>query len=240
MKNFFTFLLFIYFTPIYSQDILIPNFNWKLKDISQKSLNKDILFNQMDRTHVLLNDSICSNRAHVWAFDFLKKNQIEVGKIFLFYTSANSRIEGINWWYHTAPILNQKGNVWIMDAGFPERFNKPLSVNEWLQEFTKEKICKQIHADEDSLVDHMFKPYSFPQSTEYGKFNCYYILTPGGYWIPSSIAKNLSGHDINGNPINFSRDEMNLDEVYTACIEATTTPWNSFFAKKRCANYVNN
>lgn len=240
MKIIFGLSAILYTSLSFSSSVTLPNFKWGLEDLAEKSVRKEVLFESMKESRVLLNDSICSNRAHVWAFDFYKKFNIAAGKIFLFYTSSNSQIDGINWWYHTAPIVNENSKVWIMDAGFPKRFNKPLAIQEWLKEFTKEDVCKEINFSDTDLIEYMFKQHVYPQKTQHGQYNCYYMLTPGGYWTPSAIAKNLTGHDRNGSPIQFSRDEMDIDEVYTACIEASSTPWGEMFgsAKRRCSNYV--
>lgn len=89
------FLTFSHFT--YSQSIYLSDFKWSITDIAQKGFNKKSMFEKMNRTFVRLHDSICSNRAQIWACDFKRKYNIDTTKIFLFYTSKNGTYNRITW-----------------------------------------------------------------------------------------------------------------------------------------------
>jgi len=86
----------------------------------------------------------------------------------------------------------------------------------------------------------MFKGYVFPETTSYGSFDCYYVYTPGGYWTPSSVAQGLLGVDESGKPIQYSREEIDNDVVFAACVEAVTKPMSRALGggKKRCEKYL--
>ena len=139
-----------------------------------------------------------------------------------------------------APVINENGSLWTMDAGFPGGINSPLPPKEWLRKFTGSTNCKEIKASETDLVDLMFRGYVFPQKTSYGNFDCYYMLTPGGYWTPATVAMGLLGVDEDGTPVQYNRDEIDLDDVYAACVEAVTGPIGRVLGggKKRCAEYL--
>ncbi len=234
-------LLMLFSLPAVSQTITLDDFKYPVPDIAEKNMSKELLYKEMNRTLVRIQDSICSNRAHVWSFEF-KKKEIEAPKIFLFFTRGTGTFDGNSWWYHVAPMVNEAGKLWVMDAGFPKRFGSPVSVDYWLKSFNgAESRCKEIKSADTDLVKRMFRDEVFPETTTHGKYNCYYKIAPPGYWTPSHLAQNLAGHDSNGRPVNFNRDVMDVDEVMEACIEASTTPfgWTWGTTLGKCRYFVN-
>lgn len=228
-------------TSALAQNIALTDFkNWELNDISKLGLKKEVLFTKMNRDLIKLGNSICSNRALVWANDFKRFNGVDAGKIFLFYTKKTGDVGQKTWWYHVAPAINESGSIWAMDAGFPGGINTPLKPKDWLKKFTGSENCKEIKANETDLVDKMFRGYVFPQKTDYGNFDCYYMVTPGGYWTPATVAMGLLGVDEDGTPIQYNRDEIDQNDVYAACVEAVTSPLGRVLGggKKRCQEYL--
>jgi len=228
-------------TSLLGQEIKLPDFkNWELTEISKLGYKKETLFSQMNRDLLKLTNSICSNRALVWAYDFKRKQNIDAGKIFLFFTEETGDIGLKTWWYHVSPIINEKGIIYALDAGFPALVKKPFTVKEWLKQFAHRETCKEIKASEIDLVNRMFKGAVYPARTQYGSYDCYYILTPGGYWTPSSVAKGLLGTDETGAQVNYERDEIDKEEVFEACVEAATSPLGRALGggKKRCEKYL--
>lgn len=223
-----------------AQGISLPDFRWEVTDISQKGLNKEEMFRTMNRTFVRLNDSICSNRAQVWAYDFKRHYQINTAKIFLFFTSKNGTYGNVTWWYHVTPAINERGKLYTMDAGFPSRVKSPLAIKDWLKEFTKEESCKEIRIGENELIEYIYKERVFPIKTSYGNYGCYYVVAPEGYWIPGGLAKNMLGYDENRRPVNYSREELNQNEVYQACLEVSTSPigWALGEGHRKCRGYL--
>src|SRR3954465_8728523 len=102
-------LLLISFSA-FSQTITLNEFKYPVKDIKSQGLTKEALYQNMNRSLVRPQDSICSNRAEVWAYEFEKKSDVTSPKIFLFFTPKNSRtggwLTGVNWWYHVSPMVN--------------------------------------------------------------------------------------------------------------------------------------
>jgi hypothetical protein len=224
----------------FSQAITLPDYQWSLPDISEQGLTKEVLYTKMNRDLIRLGASICSNRALVWTFDFKRNQNVDAGKIFLFYTEKTGDVGRKTWWYHVAPIVNEKGNIWVMDAGFPGSIRTPETTQAWLKYFSGSTNCKEIKAGENDLIEKMFEGRVFPQTTSYGNYDCYYKYTPGGYWTPASVAKNLLGVDESGTPIRFERNEVDNGEVYSACVEAVTTSVGRIFGSgsKRCKKYL--
>lgn len=239
MKKFFSLALLAMAGSAFAQNYKIPDFNFELTDISSKNLTQGELFEGMDRTLIKRGASICSNRAHVWAYDFKRNNDLDTGKIFLYYTAKTGNLGDIVWWYHVAPVVADKGVPVVMDAGFSNVYG-PMSPKSWLERFTKSTNCKEMKASETDLIERIFKARTFPETTSYGTYDCYYKIVPGTLWTPSHMAKAILGRDATGTPIQFSRNEINVNEVYTACVEAVTTGFGRFLGsgKKRCAKYL--
>jgi hypothetical protein len=192
----------------------LPDYEYELDDINLLNLSSEQVFKKLDRTLVRVHDSICSNRAHMWAWDFALE-KFNTGKVFLFFTqSSNSE----NWWYHVAPIINEAGKVFVLDAGLPERIQTHLSLKNWLQKFQRnKKMCKEIRHSDVALVKEIQRKRTFPETTAAGTYDCYYILTPPGYWTPSQIAVDI----LNRNE--FKSTGPDESEVFQACLEAVTS-----------------
>lgn len=228
-------------TVALGQAITLKDYNWKVTDIADKGLTKELLFNEMDRKFVRLRQSICSNRAHLWVSDFEHKYELSSTKVFLFYTKKEDDRRALRtWWYHVAPAVNENGRLWVMDAGFPVSIKTPLLVKDWLFGFAESKNCKEILAHETDLIELIFSERAFPKTTRHGEYDCYYRIVPHTFWTPNIVAENLLGKDSNGNPVRTERPEIDKSELYQACIEATTSNigWALGSSKKKCREYV--
>jgi hypothetical protein len=228
-------------TSSFSQSIYLKDFkDWTVTDISSLGHKKEKLFSQMNDELVKIGGSICSNRAMVWAWDFKRFYQVDAAKIFLFYTQKKAGFGEITWWYHVAPVVNEKGSLYVMDAGFPGYITRPTTIDEWLESFAKSTRCKEIQANETELIERMFDGYVFPKKTSFGTYDCYYKITPAGYWTPTSVAQGLLGVDENGKKIDYVRDTMDIEEVFEACTEAVTSKlgWAMGAGKSKCKKYL--
>jgi hypothetical protein len=242
MHQFFTLTLFIFLIQnVSAQEVKLIDFNYSLSDVSKAGQNSKKLFSEMDRKLIKVGESICSNRALVWNYDFKRHYNLKTGKIFLFYTKKNGDVGLNNWWYHVAPVINEKGQLIVMDAGFPGMFREPLKISEWLERFAKTENCKEMRAHQSELIELIFSGRQFPRKTSYGMNDCYTIIVPAEYWTPSAVAKNLLGRDQEGNPIRYIRDDFDMDELYQACVEAVTSPLGRVLGsgQARCEKYLN-
>lgn len=225
-----------------AQEIGVKDYQWKMTDISSLGLNKEDLYTKMDRKFIRPGGSICSNRAHMWAADFKTKYDINTAKIFLFYGEPEKKTNKKTWWYHVAPVVNEKGQEFVLDAGFGNWIPGPLTITEWLKKFANSTNCKEINANETELVELIFKERAFPRVTSYGKYDCYYKITPHTFWIPETVVRNLLGRDSQGRPVHLERPEIDSNELYQACLEATSTKLGYALGanKEKCKEYVAN
>lgn len=246
MKYYFLTLMATLALTATAAEIKLMDYDWKLTDVAEKGLNKESLFSRMDREFIKTNSSICSNRAHMWANDFKRKHNLDTAKIFLFFTSDEKPEGELNislrktWWYHVAPVINENGSMWVMDAGF-KYIKNPMKINEWTKKFAFSENCKEIKASETELVELIFRERTFPRNTVYGHYTCYYKITPHPIWIPELLARNLLGVDRNGTPVRVERPEIDKSELYQACLEATAGRLGRALggSKKQCQEYVN-
>lgn len=237
MKLFFCLLLISFQTLAFDQTL--KDFNWPLTDISKKGLRKEALFSRMDRDFIDLGSSICSNRALMWAHDLKRSYNLNTAKVFLFYTKKKGKISLKTWWYHVAPVVNEKGKTWVLDAGFPGFIDRPMTIQEWLLKFADSTNCKEIHSRETELVELIFSGRTFPRRTSYGRYDCYYKVVPHTLWTPEVVAKNILGRDADGEPVRLERHEIDKEELYKACLEATTSKLGYLVGahKKECKAY---
>jgi len=224
------------FSTSNATDLVLKNFNWKVTDIAQRNFSKEDLYERMDVKFINRKGSICSNRAMLWGYDFKRYFQLNTAKIFLFYTEKKARASEKTWWYHVSPMVNENGELWVMDAGFPGLVDTPQTIPEWTNSFVGSENCKEIQASNTDLIERMYSEQIFPQRTQYGWNDCYYIITPHTYWTPETIAKNLLLKDYDGKPVSEDRSKIISDEYYQACIEATTSKIGYLFGgnKKKC------
>lgn len=229
---------------LFAGDIYLSDYRAHITDISTLGLTKEALFDKMDDQFINVRGSICSNRALMWVNNLKREDHVDAAKIFLFYTKKTGEVGRKTWWYHVSPMINEAGEMWVMDAGFPRFIDGPLLIKDWLFKFSNSYNCKEILAEDTDLIKLMFKERIFPHKTKHGKYDCYYRITSSGYWTPGSIAENLLGINEEGKPVRHTRDEIDKDELMQACQEATKSKVEGFlsrlFDKKQpqCKKYV--
>lgn len=237
-----TILLFILLSSFsaVAQDLFMSDYNYTLTDITRKGLTKEQVFASMERDFVKLGSSICSNRAHVWAWDFERELQITSAKLFLFYSEKTGEAGRKEWWYHVAPIVNEAGQLWVVDAGFPSFVRSPLTREQWFQKFASSTNCKEITNDDTDLVEYIFNQRRFPNRTRAGAFDCYYRITSAPYWTPRTLAQQILGRDSVGRSGVYERSQIQVGELMQACQEASTSPIGGIFSnrRKRCLEYL--
>ncbi len=216
---------------ISAQEVQLEHFPWTLTDIKDRNLTKEELFKKMDR-HTIVTKSICANRALMWLYEFKEDHDIDGSKIFLFYTGSRTQFTLRRWWYHVAPIINEGGTEYVMDAGFPS-IKGPILVHEWVKKFVGNNNCYEIKAQDKDLAELMYRGAQFPKETYRGKYDCYYVKTPAGHWFPGSVADVILGENVSS--------EINERNVYSACLEAATNPVGRVLrlGKKKCREFMN-
>jgi hypothetical protein len=235
----FFILLLVSFSAL-SQEIILSDYKWSLTEISELNLSKEKVFQEMDKSFIKIDSAICSNSAHMWANDLKRKYDIQSGKIFVFFTKKNSEDGLKTWWYHASTLINEHGTMWVLDGGYPYSIKGPLSIEGWFSFFAKTTTCKEIDSSEIELIELMFKGQVYPQTTKFGKNDCYYKITPHTIWTPTSLAESLLGRDENGRDVKVDWQEINKNELYQACLESTTTKltYHLNSSKYHCRKYV--
>ncbi len=215
-----------------AQDLSMTHFSWTMNDISSLGETKEDLFKNMDRSFMKVGQSICANRALMWLYELKRDHNIDGSKVFLFYTDKKGQSSLRQWWYHVAPIINEKGEEWVMDAGFSS-VKSPMSVSNWLKHFVGSNNCYEITPADKDLIALMDQGRQFPETTFRGKYDCYYAKAPAGAWFPSSAAMGLSGRDP-------SIGEIDKKDVYYSCLEAVTGPLGRLLnsGKKKCKKFM--
>jgi hypothetical protein len=78
------------------------------------------------------------------------------GKIFAFgnlrVRTPNSVRGVVGWWYHVAPMVNESGRLWVLDAGFPAKIKGAKTAKDWLFDFAGSRNCKEIKAGDNDLI----------------------------------------------------------------------------------------
>jgi hypothetical protein len=215
----------------FAYPVNIPDYNYSLTDVLDRGVTKEQMFSQMDRSFMKLGNSVCANRALVWLNDFNRFYGVHGAKIFLFYTDRTGGEGSKEWWYHVAPVIAERGQLYVLDAGFTF-IDQPLYPQVWMNLFAKNSECKEIQADETDLVQLMNEGRQFPSNTRYGNYNCYYKIVPEGLWFPQNVAQSLEG--------GYVSNTIQPQDVFDACVEASTTNLGRFFGsgKDKCKKYL--
>ena len=205
-------ILLLSFNSI-AQDIYLNDYNFTVSDVARRGYSKEAIFQNLDRKLVKIGKSICSNRALVWARQMEQQFGVSSAKVFLFYSEKTGEVGDKTWWYHVAPMVNENGNLWVVDAGFPKFVRRPLTRDEWLKKFAGSNNCKELQSEDEALIQNMFTMQRFPSQTPAGNFDCYYRVVSAPYWTPRTVALNMLGRNERGEPVNFSRERFNESEL---------------------------
>lgn len=200
----------------------LPTFNYKLSSIERSKMVR--AFRELNLgDNSTRKSSICSNRAHFWAYDLYRRWNIQSGKIFVFYTNRLLSKKDEEWWYHVAPYVVSDGKEFVLDAGFRGDFKRIPTLKEWIQYFAYDikplsnesseyasgdySRCKEIDPNTDrDLLSLMELTEMLPNS----KGRCYYYKAPMYYLTPYSLYE----HHIEKN---VSYTSFDIDDILAAC-----------------------
>jgi hypothetical protein len=146
-----------------------------------------------------LNDSYqrqsqCFNRAHVWAYEEFKYNNITSNKTFVFFSSPYIKKHRFVWWFHVAPMMPVKDGSTTKNMVFDVRYSfGPSSIKEWTDLFVyTKKECRK------------FEKYS-EMDRQSEKEDCWVTNTSMYFWHPYNIER-LETHGTR--PDSFSESEI--------------------------------
>lgn len=223
----------------------IKDFNYQLTDIASKGLKKESLFENMEREMLDLENSICANRAHLWAYDFSRQAGIKTGKIFIFFGSSIWKKEDKHgYMYHVAPYIIENGHEYVMEASYGD-LTRPLTVDEWIENETYNRVkgsdCLEINATDTDLTEYFYQRHTLPEK-RLGKpgARCYIRKVPGHYWFPTSIALHDLKKDEAGKKVDYNPQGFDPDDVFDACVEAASSKVGRVFGggKSKCKKHL--
>lgn len=246
MKFFIASIITLSIAPAFGAAGYLKDFDYQLTDIAEKGLTKEPLFSKMERGMLDLEKSICSNRAHLWGYDFTRKARINTGKIFIFFGSSIWKNDSKGYMYHVAPYIIENGNEYVMEATYSD-IKKPLTVEEWIENETYNRVkgsdCLEITAADTDLTAFFYERKNLPENRGPGKISapCYIRKVPGHYWFPANIAYHDLKKDIDGNKMDYNPQSFEIDEVLMACNEAASSKTGRFFGtgKEKCKKHLN-
>ncbi len=223
----------------------LKDFDYQLTDFAQKGLNKELIFDRMERKMINLDKSICANRAHLWAYDIFRTTGASTGKIFIFFGSSIWKDDKKGWMYHVAPYIIDNNTEYVMEASYPD-VTKPLTVDEWIENETYGRVkgheCLDISKADVDLTAYFYERATLPEkrTPPLQGAKCYIRKVPGYFWFPASIATHELGKDIDGNKVEFNPKEFDKEEVFAACKEAAAPKLGRFFGdgKAKCKKHL--
>lgn len=123
-------------------------------------------------------ESQCYNRAHMWTYEALANNNVNLGKVWIFFTRRYIEEFSYKWWFHVAPTANVSDGLgmYILDKGFT---SIPYNLENWKNLFMKNNASCPVIKN--------YLNYENSQSSEY----CYLMTSSQYYWQPYQL-KNLA------------------------------------------------
>lgn len=137
------------------------------------------LFRTMRRDYTKSGE--CFNRAHIWTVEANKKSDVNLSKIFMFFTESYIRKYKFHWWFHVTPMVYLKN--YKSPRTLDRRYTSgPLQTKTWSDIFVKSKrTCKIVDKFDDFFLNQK-------------KEHCYHIYTSMYYYVPRDIEeRDLSG-----------------------------------------------
>jgi hypothetical protein len=138
----------------------------------------------------------CSDRAHIWAYEEWVKRRLVSRKAFLFFTNTYIRTYRWNWWFHVAPytLVNTENGVEerVLD---PRYLSTQVSMRNWTDFFvSSERPCPEA-------------TYRYYQNNRNGREHCILVKADMYYRLPLHVR----GLEDEGRvKTRFSIDEVNF------------------------------
>lgn len=120
--------------------------------------------------------SQCFNRAHVWAYEWKKKRDLNSGKMFVFFTRKYIRENNFHWWFHVAPFVHVAVGENIKERVLDMKFmNGPKTVGDWVKGLLKKDVqCVTVNKYSDYA--------NYPESND-----CYLMRASMYYYWPLDL-----------------------------------------------------
>lgn len=229
---------------------ILPDYdNYEISEVTPAQASA--LFASLNRD--FRSNSICANRAHVWAYDMLRNNGIKSGKAFIHFTPSGLADEDITWAYHVAPyiIVNDNGvkTEMVLDAGFGS-IRGPITMSQWSKYFGKSANC--VVLDPQNNPEHLrledrSSPGLHPNNrrvngamqypTPAGS-TCYLRKTPMHYWMPYIVYGNDLYRSGRSEYSIYQTRDFNSAQLVQACKNGLSSNGLIFNKRKYCREYL--
>jgi hypothetical protein len=148
------------------------------------------IFRGMNRSYY--SKSECTDRAQVWTYEEMKKNNLVSRKVFLFFTNTYIRRYHYNWWFHVSPYVLVQGTERVMDRRYT---SGPRDMKNWTDIFIHSKqTCPE-------------GTYRYYRSHRNGAGHCVIVKADMYYRLPYHVRML---EDYGRVKSSFSRSEVNF------------------------------
>ena len=157
-----------------THNFLLPSLFEYVPTVLPSMVDANVIFRELNPN--FRSRAQCYNKAHVWVYEENKKRNINLMKVFLFFTSKYIWDYNFNWWFHVSPyVLVNEGNEItenVIDYTF---MNGPTKMHQWTNYFIVPKTeCPSVLKYSD---------YEQHQQESY----CYLIKKSMYFWQPQDI-----------------------------------------------------
>lgn len=136
------------------------------------------IFNGMNRSYK--NQSECTDRAHIWAYEEWRKHGLVSQKMFMFFTNTYIRRYNYHWWFHATPYVLVGSTEYMMDRRYT---GGPRLRKTWSDIFIRSKRACPVttyahYRRNKNGVEHCFHvksnmynrlPYHVRMQEDYGR-----------------------------------------------------------------------
>lgn len=128
------------------------------------------IFSGMNRSYY--SNTECTDRAHVWTYEELKKNSLVSRKVFLFFTNTYIRRYRYHWWFHVSPYVLVNGAERVMDRRYT---SGPRFMKTWTDIFIRSKKTCPVNT------------YRYYRSNKNGPEHCVLVKADMYYRLPMHV-----------------------------------------------------
>lgn len=148
------------------------------------------IFRGMNRTYY--SQTECTDRAHVWTYEEMLKNNLISRKVFLFFTNTYIRRYRYHWWFHVSPYVLVQGIERVMDRRYTAG---PRYMKTWTDIFIRSKKSCPVNT------------YRYYRANKNGPEHCVLVKADMYYRLPLHV-RGLEDSGIV--KTQFNRSEVNF------------------------------
>ncbi len=148
------------------------------------------IFRGMNRSYYSRTE--CTDRAHVWTYEEMRKNNLISRKVFLFFTNTYIRRYRFYWWFHVSPYVHVQGNERVMDRRYT---SGPREMKTWTDIFIRSRKSCPVST------------YRYYRANRNGSEHCILVKADMYYRLPLHV-RNFEDSGIV--KTQFSRSEVNF------------------------------